>query len=202
MSRPDVRDERIPQIIDAAAEVFSRNGIDGANMSEIAEAAGVSKATIYHYFTSKEDVIVALVKRVFSLDRTAVDRLRKGNGAIRDRLLAYAVELAGLVIKNRELFVVTGEIQARAARVPSLRPLAAEFYGEYLAVLESVIEQGVDQKEVHTDIDVRTTALGYMSVVEGSMIVGQHMDVDLRDSMHASVSTYIDGFVSRQEKKG
>ncbi len=58
MSRPDVRDERVPQIIDAAAQVFARDGIDGANMSEIAEAAGVSKATIYHYFASKEDLIV------------------------------------------------------------------------------------------------------------------------------------------------
>lgn len=197
MSRPDVRDERIPQIIDAAAEVFSKHGIDGANMSEIADAAGVSKATIYHYFAGKEDVIVALVKRVFSLDRTAVDQLRNGNGTIRDRLLAYAAKLTGLVIENRELFFVTGEIQARAARVPSLRSLAAEFYGEYLAVLESVIEHGIEQKEVDPEVDVEAIALGYISVVEGSMIVGHHMDVDLRESMITSVSTYIDGFLSR-----
>lgn len=197
MSRPDVRDERIPQIIDAAAQVFSRHGIDGANMSDIAEAAGVSKATIYHYFASKEDLIVALVKRVLSLDRTAVDQLRNGKGTTRDRLLTYAANLAGVVSENRSLFFVTGEIQARAARVASLRSLAAEFYGEYLAVLQSVIEQGVEQKEVDPNLDVRALALGYISVVEGAMIVGHHLEVDLRESMTLSVSTYIDGFLSR-----
>lgn len=197
MSRPDVRDERIPQIIDAAAQVFSRHGIDGANMSEIADAAGVSKATIYHYFASKDDVIVALVKRVFTLDRTAVGQLRNGNGSIRDRLVAYAASLARLVNENRELFLVTGEIQARAARVPSLKSLAAGFYGEYLAVLESIIERGIAQEEVDPEVDVRAIALGYIAVIEGSMIVGHHMDVGLQESMIASVSAYIDGALPR-----
>jgi AcrR family transcriptional regulator len=197
VSRPDVRDERIPQIIDAAAQVFSRHGIDGANMSEIADAAGVSKATIYHYFASKDEVIVALVKRVFTLDRTAVGQLRNGNGSIRDRLVAYAASLARLVNENRELFLVTGEIQARAARVPSLKSLAAGFYGEYLAVLESIIERGIAQEEVDPEVDVRAIALGYIAVIEGSMIVGHHMDVGLQESMIASVSAYIDGALPR-----
>ena len=197
MSRPDVRDERIPQIIDAAATVFSKYGIDGANMSSIADAAGVSKATIYHYFSSKEDVVVALVKRVFSLDRSAVDQLQNGSGAVRERLLAYATRLAGIVNENRALFLVTGEIQARAARLPSLRTLAADFYGEYLRMLVAVIEQGVAQKEVKRDIDAKAIALGYMATIEGSLIIGDHMDMDLRESMVSSVTTYIDGFVSR-----
>jgi AcrR family transcriptional regulator len=174
-----------------------RYGIDGANMSEIADAAGVSKATIYHYFASKDDVIVALVKRVFTLDRTAVGQLRNGNGSIRDRLVAYAASLARLVNENRELFLVTGEIQARAARVPSLKSLAAGFYGEYLAVLESIIERGIAQEEVDPEVDVRAIALGYIAVIEGSMIVGHHMDVGLQESMIASVSAYIDGALPR-----
>lgn len=166
-------------------------------MSEIADAAGVSKATIYHYFTSKEDLIFALVKRVFSLDRTAVDQLRHGDRAVRDRLLGYASELADLVHKNRKLFFVMGEIQARAARVSSLRSLAAEFYREYLAVVESVIVNGIEKNEVDPAVDAQAIALGYVSVVEGSMIVGHHIDVDLRESIIASVSTYIDGVLSR-----
>jgi AcrR family transcriptional regulator len=200
LSRPDVRDERIPQIVDAAAAVFARDGIDGANMSEIAEAAGVSKATIYHYFASKEDVIAALVKRVFSLDRTAVDQLQNGDGPVRERLLTYAAKLAALFHENRDLFLVTGEIQARAARVPSLKSLAAGFYREYLAALEAAIEQGKRRKEVDPETNVQAKALGYISIIEGSMIVGHHLDLDLRESMIASVSTYIDGFFSAQDK--
>jgi len=197
LSRPDVRDERIPQIIDAAAQVFARDGIDGANMADIAEAAGVSKATIYHYFASKEEVIAALVNRVFSLDRTSVDQLRDGDRSVRERLLTYAAKLAALFKENRELLLGTGEIQTRAVRVPSLKSLATRFYSEYLTLLERVLEQGVERREVDPEIDVQEAALGYLSIIEGSMIVAHHLDVDLRESMVASVSTYIDGFLSQ-----
>lgn len=195
MPRPDVRDERIPQILDAAVAVFSRDGIDGANMSAIAEGAGVSKATIYHYFSSKEEVIGALVKRILSLDRTAVDELRNGSGSVRERLIGYADRLSATIQENRELFLVTGEIQARAARVPSLKWLASSFYREYLAVVESVIEQAVEREEVERDIDVRGTAIGYVAVIEGTMIVGQHLEGDPRESMIASVSAYLNGII-------
>ncbi len=195
MPRPDVRDERIPQILDAAVAVFSRDGIDGANMSKIAEGAGVSKATIYHYFSSKEEVIGALVKRILSLDRTAVDELRNGSGSVRERLIGYADRLSATIQENRELFLVTGEIQARAARVPALKWLASSFYREYLAVVESVIEQAVEREEVERDIDVRGTAIGYVAVIEGTMIVGQHVEGDPRESMIASVSAYLNGII-------
>lgn len=197
MSRPDVRDERVPQIIDAAVQVFSHHGIDGANMSQIADVAGISKATIYHYFASKDEVIVALVKRVFSLDRIAVDQLQNGLGTLRDRLVAYAANLGSLATSHRDLFLVTGEIQARAARVPALKSLAAGFYGDYRAVLESVVKRGIETKEVDPDVDIRSVVLGYIAVIEGSMIVGNHLDVDVRDAMVSSVAMYVDGFMAR-----
>jgi AcrR family transcriptional regulator len=46
-------ENRIPDIIRAAAEVFSRKGYRLAQMEEIAKEAGVSKATLYYYFKNK-----------------------------------------------------------------------------------------------------------------------------------------------------
>ncbi|GAB4345277.1 MAG: hypothetical protein Kow0099_25380 [Candidatus Abyssubacteria bacterium] len=46
-------ENRIPDIVRAAVEVFSRKGYRLAQMEEIAERAGVSKATLYYYFESK-----------------------------------------------------------------------------------------------------------------------------------------------------
>ncbi|MGA0562177.1 TetR/AcrR family transcriptional regulator [Ancylobacter sp. VNQ12] len=48
-------------IIDGARRVFFDKGFDGASMDEVAKAAGVSKATIYVYFSSKEELFEALV---------------------------------------------------------------------------------------------------------------------------------------------
>lgn len=49
-------------IIDGARRVFFDKGFDGASMDEIARAAGVSKATIYAYFGSKEELFQTLVE--------------------------------------------------------------------------------------------------------------------------------------------
>lgn len=51
------------QILDAAVEVFSRNGYHAASMDEIAEVAGVSKPMVYTYLGSKEDLFAKCIRR-------------------------------------------------------------------------------------------------------------------------------------------
>ena len=56
-------EDRRSAILDAALEVFSRRGYNGASIDEIANAAGISKALIYEHFPSKKDLHVSLIER-------------------------------------------------------------------------------------------------------------------------------------------
>jgi TetR/AcrR family fatty acid metabolism transcriptional regulator len=47
-------------IIDAAIEVFSRNGFQNSTISEIAQKANVAEGTIYQYFRNKEDLFFSI----------------------------------------------------------------------------------------------------------------------------------------------
>jgi AcrR family transcriptional regulator len=49
------------EIIEGARRVFQAEGFDGASMAQIAQAAGVSKGTLYVYFANKEALFEALV---------------------------------------------------------------------------------------------------------------------------------------------
>ncbi|MFG1346975.1 TetR/AcrR family transcriptional regulator [Xanthobacter autotrophicus DSM 431] len=60
--RPEPEARKRREIIDGARRVFFDKGFDGASMDEIARASGVSKATIYVYFASKEELFQALVE--------------------------------------------------------------------------------------------------------------------------------------------
>src|SRR5437016_12447685 len=51
------------QILDGASKVFMDLGFDGASMGEIARAAGVSKGTLYVYFSDKNRLFEAIVER-------------------------------------------------------------------------------------------------------------------------------------------
>ena len=51
------------RILDAAAEVFLRNGVAGTSMSDVAAEAGCSRATLYRYFEDRDSLRRAFVHR-------------------------------------------------------------------------------------------------------------------------------------------
>jgi AcrR family transcriptional regulator len=54
--------ERRRQIIDTAAELFSRRGFSGTTTREVAKAAGVSEATLFKHFATKEELYGAIIE--------------------------------------------------------------------------------------------------------------------------------------------
>lgn len=54
---------RLEQILQAAARVFARTGLEGSKMSDVAEEAGVSQGTLYNYVESKEALFRLLLDR-------------------------------------------------------------------------------------------------------------------------------------------
>jgi AcrR family transcriptional regulator len=66
-SRPRKRltlEERRIRILAAATRVFARKGYDGASMSEIATAAGITKPVLYDHFTSKDALFDTLLRSI------------------------------------------------------------------------------------------------------------------------------------------
>ena len=56
-------DERREQLLRCGVELFDRFGHDGVSIEEIADAAGVSKGLLYHYFPTKKDFVLAALAR-------------------------------------------------------------------------------------------------------------------------------------------
>jgi AcrR family transcriptional regulator len=56
------------QVLDVALKLFAERGIDGASMDAIAEASGVSKATIYNHWRDKDALCVEVMARLYGAD--------------------------------------------------------------------------------------------------------------------------------------
>ena len=82
-------EERPQQILDAALSVFSEHGIDAAKLEEIAARAGVSKGTIYLYFSSKEELFKAVVRQKVGPAMANADRASAAEGTAEDQLRSY-----------------------------------------------------------------------------------------------------------------
>lgn len=59
---PKIVEDRREQIIDAAMRVFAQKGFAKATNKDIAREAGITAGLIYHYFTSKEDLLGVVIE--------------------------------------------------------------------------------------------------------------------------------------------
>src|SRR5215203_59094 len=69
------RQERAALILDIAQDVFADKGYYDASIDEIAARAGIAKGTVYLHFSSKEDLLVALVEQQINEFLARVDHV-------------------------------------------------------------------------------------------------------------------------------
>jgi AcrR family transcriptional regulator len=76
-------------ILEQAAMLFARGGYPGTSMNEVAQACGLSKATLYHYFRDKYDLLVSIAEGHVTRLQTIVAEVAgdEPTPAVRMRLL-------------------------------------------------------------------------------------------------------------------
>ncbi|QPK64620.1 TetR/AcrR family transcriptional regulator [Methylomonas sp. LL1] len=129
-------------ILDAAKRAFISHGYSGASVEAIAEAAPVSKPTLYNHFKSKQDLFAAVIEcqcqallNTLNSVQTEADDPVVGLSAIAHAFvdLVYAdeaLQLYRLIIAEQQQFPELGELIYRSGPVPVLRLMSS-----YLAKL-------------------------------------------------------------------
>lgn len=81
-----IRDERREQILNAALRIFALKGLAATKISEIAAAASLSHGLVYHYFKSKEEIFIEVVRQTVEMSNTSADRLLLAPGKALDKI--------------------------------------------------------------------------------------------------------------------
>ena len=99
MARPIAKDhdDKRRKILARAAEVFALEGFDRASVAQVADACDVSKATLYHYYSSKDDILFDILdcylaelrERVCEMDIEWKTPREAFQVTVREVLLAY-----------------------------------------------------------------------------------------------------------------
>lgn len=129
------------RILAEAAKLFARSGYDGSSVSDLAAAIGVSKAAIYHYFTTKQDIYDAIILAVLSgLNQSVGQDVARAEGGAA-RLRAFMVGHARYFEQHHAEFV-TMLIGYSGMALPE-REDAARLRDGYEKRLRDLIAQGV-----------------------------------------------------------
>jgi TetR/AcrR family transcriptional regulator, fatty acid metabolism regulator protein len=155
VERAVAAEEKRRTILDAAARVFARKGFHTSRVGDIAEEAGVAHGLLYHYFSSKDEVLetifrehwTTLLERVHEAEQTGDDPI--------EQLRAIAAAMfEGWLDEPDVVRVVVREI-ARTEEI-------SEHVGELvrpIGAIRRVIERGQAQGVLRDDLDASMAAV-------------------------------------------
>lgn len=192
--RPDVTEERTHQILNAAEDVFTQKGFDDARMDDIARETGLSKGTLYLYFKSKDDLIIAILDRIFQREFKAIENLELARLSATDTVL----EFVDLAIKDmkimQRLLPITFEFMGLAFRNKFVQQAFKNYFNRYLGFLIPVIRKGIDSGEFRP-LDAQDVAIAMGSIMEGTILlwVYDRSLVDLERHIRSGMKLLLDG---------
>ena len=101
------------RLIDVALELIQKNGVlAGLNLREVAEAAGVNRGNIYHYFGSRQELLRAAINQQFQGVLKSLSAARRHKDFVSRRLEAFRIRESSTVSndsKLRALLVLDGD---------------------------------------------------------------------------------------------
>jgi AcrR family transcriptional regulator len=147
------------RILKIALELFSTRGYDATSVREICEAAGITKPTLYHFFTSKEGLYRALVDDTLVEFRKELLELLEIPGGIEERLKRVARTYFDASRARRDhMRFIFGLVHGPSTSAPATD--FHRFYEDIVAAIARVVEEGVAKGELRPGpTDVRMLAL-------------------------------------------
>jgi AcrR family transcriptional regulator len=145
-----------------AAELIAERGLEDAKIDEIADAAGIPKATLYYYFSGKEEILAFLLNDMLKLIASEVGDAVKSPGTARERLeSAVEAQLKVMLQHPSVCRALVGDL-GRATRLPEL---AIALQAAFHQPIEDLLNEGVTDGSLRQVADPATVALGIFGAI-------------------------------------
>ena len=148
------------RVFEVAAEVFHRKGYDNTSMSDIATAAGMTKAGLYHHCPSKEGILADIILLGHTLMLDQLEAARRTEGSPLDRLSAFILTRVELVSQYRDVVAVAWREQPWPKEVADIAESGA---AQYRQGARELIEAARAAGQIRHDVDAHM----FMLAIDG-----------------------------------
>jgi AcrR family transcriptional regulator len=154
-------DDKRLQIISHCADLFDSGGYHRATMQMLADEVGLGKPTLYHYFSSKTDILFAIHQMHIAALIEGLDSAKR-RGSSPEELLIHAArdileEIANHPGYVRAFFEHYGELEG--AKRTEIRARRLEYFEKVCDIIKSGIASGAFRK-----CDVEITVYGFLGM--------------------------------------
>jgi TetR/AcrR family transcriptional regulator, mexJK operon transcriptional repressor len=202
---PSRADRKRAEIIEIAQDLFFREGYAGTSMSQIAAAVGGSKTTLYSYFKSKEELLLAVVRDVVEMNPAEYD-LAGPPSEFRAWLTGFGCTTMKMLTTYKYISLQR-LAAAEALRFPEIGRMFDEigvepFYTTVMAKFAEAMDAGVVRRA-----DPRVAVEQFMEMSAGWLLRRAVWNIrptpsqaEIEENVCAAVSAFMDGYAPRREK--
>jgi AcrR family transcriptional regulator len=116
--------EKRERLLASAAALFVEKGFRDASLADVAERLNISKPALYHYISSKEDLLFEIAKRALDDISAALEQAAASGGTGRDKLRAFIPDYVKVIVSTFGRCAVRTDRRAlTAARQQELRDI-------------------------------------------------------------------------------
>lgn len=175
--RSIAQEEKRRVILDAAVRVFARRGYHGSRVGDIAEEAGIAHGLLYHYFTSKEEVLATVFRENWGRLLEAFHQVEASGEPAPEQLRRVAKILLRSWRDDPDLVRV---MVREVARSPHLQLQVNEIREGFL-VIQRIVERGQAEGAFRGDLEPRLVSWIFYGALEELLtgwVLGQLPDGD------------------------
>ena len=181
-SRPVLYEEETRNtILRVAQQLFMEHGYRAVSTRQIADRCGLTQPALYHHFTDKQDLYVAVMKGNLAETQAALERILRRNESVEERLKRIARYL--LSHTERDHAMMMHDIQQELS-TESRTVLNDAFQAAIIAPIRSLLEEGIRQGVLlavqKSGIDATTATYLFMSMLSQFL---QHSSFSKRDGV-------------------
>lgn len=130
-------------VLDTAVRFFNAKGFQATSLDDVAKALGVTKPTIYHYFSNKDDILFECLRLGMQQIQTAIGEVQQSGATGRDRLEVFAVTYALTMTQDFGMCTIrTSDDQLSAKSREDFRALKREIHDALQAIIEDGMKDG------------------------------------------------------------
>ena len=182
------RYKRKELILKGALKSYSKKGLEGMTMDDIAAESDFGKATIYYYFPSKEGIICALMEMGWQDLWESVEEMVIEDIPARKKFVKILNKMADIVFQNKALyeFLFTAP---RNIKISDSKASWKIFQNRTYATLQSVVDEGIGQGDfVDIKPDLFMKAVG--GIFHGIVFMGDQKKLKEKD-IESLISNFI-----------
>lgn len=150
------------RILAEAARLFARCGYESSSIADLAAGIGVSKAAIYHYYTTKQDIYDAIILEVLAGMTASVSQAVAQATTAPARLSQFMVAHARYFENHHAQFVTM--LIGYSGMAITEREDAARLRDGYEQLLRDIIDEGIERGEFRA-LDVAATGRAVLSML-------------------------------------